>query len=139
VRRLLVVVPVVAIVAVSMLIGATASATGATMATTIPASYKAVVINGYTFDPNLRTLAVKVTTYGWKMYPRLVGSKANRRDGGHWILYVNGKALARTATKQATATNLPKGKIRFFAALANNDDSSVKGATRSDTFTAVVN
>ena len=73
------------------------------------------------------------------MYPRLVGSKSNKPDGGHWILYVNGKALARSATTRATATKLPKGKIRFFAALANNDNSTVKGATHSDAFTQVGN
>ena len=138
-RRLLVVVPAVAAVAVGMLVGGTARANGAGVATETPAVYRAIVINGYTFNPNLRTLTVKVTSYGWKMYPRLVGSQANKPDGGHWILYVNGKALARSATAKATARNLPKGKIRFFAALANNDNSAVKGAVRSDSYTAVVN
>jgi hypothetical protein len=139
VRRLFAVVPAVAVVVVGIATGGPAAATGAGEHTATTSAYKAIVINGYTLNPNQRTLTVKVTSYGWKMYPGLQGSKANKPDGGHWILYVNGKALARSATAKATAKNLPKGRIRFFAALANNDGSAVKGATRSDTLTAVVN
>jgi hypothetical protein len=125
----------VAVVAVGMLIGGTATATATATAT--PA--RGISITGYTFDPNKRFLAVRVTSYGWKMYPRLIGSKTNKPDGGHWNLYVNGKVRARSATMKATATNLPRGPIRFFVALANNNNSAVKGAARSTIFTQIVN
>ena len=126
----------IAVITTGMLIAATAS--GASSAASGSAAYKAVVIKEYTFDPNVRTLTVKVATYGWKMYPGLVGAKANKPDGGHWLLYVNGKVAARSATKSASVKNLPHGPIHVFAALANNDNSAVKGATRSDPFTEVV-
>ena len=128
-RRLFAVVLVVATVSVGMLIGGTASATE---------SYKGIVITGYSFDPNRGILTVRVKTYGWKMYPGLIGSKSNKPDGGHWLLYVNAKVRARSATAQATVTKLAKGTIRFFVALANNDNSAVKGAKHSDTLSEVV-
>ena len=109
-RRFLAGVSAVAVLTTGMLIGATAAGASSAVA------YKAIVIKEYTLDPNARTLTVKVVTYGWKMYPALVGSKTNKPDGGHWLLYVNGKALARSAT-----------------------NSAVKGATRSDPYSEVVN
>jgi len=126
---------VIAVIAGGMLIGGTAAAT----ATTTVAPARGISITGYTFDPNKRFLTVRVTSYGWRMYPRLIGSKTNKPDGGHWLLYVNGRVRARSATTKATATNLPKGPVRFFVALANNNNSAVKGAARSTTFSQVVN
>jgi hypothetical protein len=114
-------------------------ASGLLVSTSEAKIYRGIEITSYTFNPNLRTLTVKTKSYGWKMYPRLVGSKTNKPDGGHWLLYVNGKVSARSAISSASTKNLPQGKIRFFVALANNNDSLVKGAVRSDTYSAVVN
>lgn len=102
------------------------------------ADARGISITGYTFDPNRRILTVRVRPYGWKMYPRLIGSKANKPDGGHWLVYVNGKVRGRSATTSATVMNLPQGQIRFFVALAHNDNSAVKGAVRSSAYTQVV-
>jgi hypothetical protein len=85
------------------------------------------------------TVTVFVKIHGWKMYPALVGKKANKADGGHWHIFVNGKynIYSANATKGVT-TKLKKGDYKITVALANNDHSPVKGTHPSKAVTAMV-
>jgi ABC-type glycerol-3-phosphate transport system substrate-binding protein len=85
------------------------------------------------------TVTVFVKVRGWKMYPKLVGKKTNKADGGHWHIYVNGKynTYSANATKGVT-TKLKNGDYKITVALANDDHSLVKGTHPSKAVTAMV-
>jgi hypothetical protein len=85
------------------------------------------------------TVTVFVKIHDWKMYPALVGKKTNKRDGGHWHIYVDGKYdnLSANPTRGVT-TKLKKGDYKIYVALANDDHSLVKGTHPSKTITVMV-
>ena len=85
------------------------------------------------------TVTVFVKVHGWKMYPKLVGKKTNKADGGHWHIFVNGKYnnYSANATKGVT-TKLKKGDYKITVALANDDHSPVKGTHPSKAITVMV-
>jgi uncharacterized protein (DUF2141 family) len=85
------------------------------------------------------TVTVFVKVRGWKMYPKLVGKKTNKADGGHWHIFVNGKYnnYSANATKGSTL-KLKHGDYKITVALANDDHSPVKGTHPSKTITAMV-
>ncbi len=122
-----------------VVLAATVVASGSLLASVAQAApARGISITGYAFSPSKGSLTVKVKPWGWKMFPALIGSKPNRLDGGHWALYVNGKVRARSGKASVTVTGLPKGRIRFFVALANNDLSRLERADRSPIYTHVV-
>jgi len=85
------------------------------------------------------TVTVFVKVRGWKMYPKLVGKKTNKANGGHWHIFVNGKynTYSANATK-GTTLKLKKGDYKITVALANDDHSPVKGTHASKAVTAMV-
>ena len=85
------------------------------------------------------TVSVFVQIRGWKMYPKLVGKKTNKPDGGHWHIFVNGKynSYSANATKGVT-TKLKKGDYKITVALANDDHSPVMGTHASKAVSVMV-
>jgi hypothetical protein len=99
---------------------------------------RGIVITNFKVNAD-RTVTVFVKLHDWKLYPKLVGSKMNKKDGGHWHIYVNGKYNAYSASpKSGRTTALKKGDYKLYVALANDDHSPVKGADRSKTISVMV-
>jgi hypothetical protein len=97
-----------------------------------------IVITNFKVNAN-KTVTVFVKVHDWKMYPKLVGKKANKPDGGHWHVYVNGKYNNYSASAKSGKTKVLKhGDYKVYVALANNDHSSVRGADRSKTISVMV-
>ena len=97
-----------------------------------------ISITNFKVNPN-KTVTVSVKVRGWKMYPALVGAKTNKKDGGHWHIYVNGKYNNVSASAKSGKTKaLKHGDYKVYVALANNDHSPVKNADRSKTISVMV-
>jgi hypothetical protein len=99
---------------------------------------RGIVITNFRVNAD-KTVTVYVKLHDWKLYPKLVGSKVNKKDGGHWHIFVNGKYNAYSASpKSGRTTKLKKGDYKLYVALANDDHSPVKGADRSKTISVMV-
>jgi hypothetical protein len=99
---------------------------------------RGIVITNFRVNAN-KTVTVSVKVHDWKMYPKLVGAKTNKNDGGHWHVFVNGKYNNYSASaKSGTTKVLRHGDYKIYVALANNDHSPVKGADRSKTISVMV-
>ncbi len=84
-------------------------------------------------------VTVKVAITGWAMYPKLVGKKLNKPDGGHWHVYVNGKYNNFSANPTVgKTTTLKPGTYKIRVELANDDHSEVERAAPSRTVTVKV-
>jgi hypothetical protein len=60
------------------------------------------------------------------MYPKLVGKKPNKPDGGHWHIFVDGKYNNYTANATTgRSLKLKPGWHKVQAELANNDHSEL--------------
>lgn len=99
---------------------------------------RGIAITNFKVNAN-KTVTVFVKVHDWKMYPKLVGKKTNKADGGHWHIYVNGKYNNYSASaKSGHTTVLKHGDYKIYVALANDDHSPVKGSDRSKTISVMV-
>ena len=99
---------------------------------------RGISISSFKVNAN-KTVTVFVKVHDWKMYPKLVGSKTLKKDGGHWHIFVNGKYNNYSASATSGKTLVLKhGDYKIYVALANNDHSPVKGADRSKSISVMV-
>ena len=99
---------------------------------------RGIVITNFKVNAD-KTVTVFVKVRDWKMYPKLVGSNTNKKDGGHWHIFVNGKYDNYSASvKSGKTTKLKKGDYKLYVALANDDHSPVKGSDRSKKISVMV-
>jgi hypothetical protein len=87
------------------------------------------------------TVTLKVTIRGWKMYPRLVGKpRANRVDGGRWVIVVDGRCNNLSTSTMSGKTNaLRKGTHRIHAELASNDGVHLLPRVKSKSVNVKIN
>jgi hypothetical protein len=98
-----------------------------------------ISITNFKVNKGAGTVTVFVRIHDWKMYPKLVGRKTLKADGGHWHIFVNGKynTYSASATKGVTL-KLKKGDYKITVALANNDHSPVKGTHPSKAISVMI-
>jgi hypothetical protein len=60
---------------------------------------------------------VDVRIAGWKMYPLNDPAYSDKRDGGHWHVYVDGAYNTLSNTRVAYTKSLNRGRHRIYAAL----------------------
>ena len=79
-------------------------------------------------------LAVRVSLSGWRLYPYRPGatSRDNRREGGHWRIYVDGQPLAHVYTRTTYTPYLAPGTHWLVAELRNVDQSSLRPSVWSE-------
>lgn len=94
-----------------------------------------------TDDPNLRdlithTFAVRVSITGWRLLPYLPGAGAadNRRDAGHWRLYIDGHSLGESYGSDSVSYTryLRPGTHWVAAELTNADSTSLRAPVWSE-------
>jgi hypothetical protein len=90
---------------------------------------RSIAITGTSESAGVVTVKVKIT--GWKMHPALIGAKANRKDGGHWHIFVDGTYDSGWGTVTGTTRKLDAGKHALYVELVNNDHSSLTPPVRS--------
>jgi hypothetical protein len=76
-------------------------------------------------------VALRVEMVGWMMYPTLIGQPLNKIDGGHWVIFVDGKCKSVSASATGMTKPLRKGSHGVYAELANNDGSYLSPEVRS--------
>jgi hypothetical protein len=126
------------VLAATLVLGVSAVAAAQAGSRANDSMMRGIAISNFKVNPD-RTVTVLVKVHNWKMYPKLVGSKTNKKDGGHWHIYVNGKYNNYSASaKSGKTTKLKKGDYKLYVALANDDHSLVKGADRSKKISVMV-
>lgn len=97
-----------------------------------PVPKRIAIVNASASRNGVVTLRVVIT--GWKMYPGLVGSRLNKKDGGHWTIVVDRRCNNVSANRSSGATRaLRKGVHGIYAQLANNNGSRLTPNVKSNT------
>jgi hypothetical protein len=79
---------------------------------------------------------LRVLIIGWKMYPALVGKRFNKRDGGHWAIFVDRRCNNVSASRTTGTTKpLKKALHAIYGELANNDGSYLSPRVKSNRIT----